>query len=76
MLIGPGRQYRRALEQQEGHGDVIGQQGKAFDAGAGAGQQGVQCTVNIPGELDLIRVNFNGLDLLALQRVQAFIRHE
>ncbi|MNG21734.1 hypothetical protein D3C84_1061340 [compost metagenome] len=76
VFIGPRRQYGWAFEQQEGHGNVFGQQGKSFDPRAGPGQQGVQCTVDITGELYLLRMYFNGLDLLALQRIQAFVRHE
>jgi hypothetical protein len=36
----------------------------------------VQGAVDVTRELDLLRMHFDGLDLLALQRVQAFIRHE
>ncbi len=76
MFVGPGRQHRWAFEQQKGHGHRIRQQGKSLDAGAGLGQQGVQRTVNVAGKPDLFWMYFNGLDLLALQRVQAFVRHE
>jgi hypothetical protein len=75
VFVGPGGQGRRAFEQQEGDGNRVGQQGKSFDAGAGPGQQGVQCTVDVTGKPDLFRY-FDGLDLLALQRIQAFVRHE
>ena len=58
------------------HGNVFGQQGEPLDPRAGFGQQRVQRTVDVAGEFDLFRMHFDGLDLLALQRVQAFIRHE
>ncbi|MNY55001.1 hypothetical protein D3C86_1909380 [compost metagenome] len=76
VFIGPGRQHRRALEQQERDGHILGQQGKSLDAGSGLGQQRVQGAVDVTRESDLLRMYFNGLDLLALQRIQAFIRHE
>jgi hypothetical protein len=76
VFIGPGRQHRRALEQQERHRHLIGQQGKAFHAGARFGQQRVQRTVNVAGKLDLLGMDFNRLDLLTLQGVQAVVRHE
>jgi hypothetical protein len=36
----------------------------------------MQSTVDVTGELDLLRMDFNGLHLLALLRVQGFIWHE
>jgi hypothetical protein len=32
--------------------------------------------MNVAGEFDLFGVDFDSLDLLALQGVQAFVRHE
>jgi hypothetical protein len=36
----------------------------------------VQGAVDVTRELDLFRMHFNSLDLLALQHIQAFIRHK
>ncbi|WWL46321.1 hypothetical protein V5O39_00880 [Pseudomonas parakoreensis] len=36
----------------------------------------MQRTVNVAGKLDLFGMDFNRLDLLTLQGVQAVVRHE
>ena len=75
QVVRRGR-VRRALEQQKRHRYLIRQQRETFHAGAGFRQQGVQGTVDIAGELDLLGMDFNRLDLLTLQGVQAVVRHE
>ncbi len=76
MFIGPMRQARGALEQQERHGKAIGQQRKALDPRAWLGEQSVERAIHITAKRQLFRVNFDGADLLLLHSVQRLVGHE
>jgi len=77
VFIGPMRQAGRAFKQQESDGNVIGEQGEAFDGvGAGIDQQAVQRAVDVAGLRQLLGMHLQGVELLFLHKAQRLIGHE
>ncbi len=76
MFIGPMRQARWSLEQQERHRKVVDQQRKALDPRARVGEQGIEGAIHITAKRQLFRVNFDGADLLLLHSVQRLVSNE
>ena len=66
-------QARWAFEQEEGHRNVIGQQGEPFDAWARFGQQRIERAIHIAAKRQLFRMNFDGAGLLSLHSSERLV---